>query len=377
VVVAALLLPTKELIAFGAGSWQENEAGSFLKRAGSHLENMSVVLEWADGSISSANLGQHPSDANQVRYLSQKFVERLCADDHIGSELVREIEAVIFSYIDPTDTLNASSFDELRAIRTEGIRQEGERLREDVMRLIREECDLRDVAAKLPEKKARIKTLTDERDGLSKQLPQAASPEEARIQKDLQEKRGALAFAQQAAAADKQKLQKVSDIRARIGAFKAQIARFYAEIEAQLKQAELPEVDWPNFRLGFSADTEAPLFGARRIAELLPVDLGSSVGAGDTDMDCFLSGVGLAVLVGELPINFQGTIATLRLRTSLEFGEAMFDLAALLQEGTNGAPDHHNAHSRDSAEAGSRCLWVQASPHQTRTRWTQQCGVFN
>lgn len=211
-------------------------------------------------------IGSDQSDAKQVRYLSQKFVERLCAEDNIGSELVREIESVIFSYIDPTDTLNASSFEELRAIRTEGIRAEGDRLREDVTRLIREECDLRDNAAKLPEKKARIKTLTEERDGLTKQLPKAASPEEARIQKDMQEKRGALISAQQAAAVDKQKLQKISDIRTRVSAFKSQITRFYSEIEGLLKEAGIPEAERTSFCPVFPPDTEPPL--ARREAEI-------------------------------------------------------------------------------------------------------------
>src|SRR5665213_2443354 len=255
-----------ELIAFAAGSWHEHEGGSFLKRAGNHLASMSVELGWADGATSSASLGGNPSDANQVRYLSQKFVERLCADDHIGTELVHEIESVIFSYIDPTDTLNASSFEELRAIRTEGIREEGDRLREDVMRFIREECDLRDTAAKLPEKKVRIKTLTEERDGLTKQIPAAASPEEARIQKELQDKRGALNIAQQAAALDKQGLQKVKDIRARVSAFKFQMTRFYSEVQELLNQAGIPEADRVSFRPGFPPDTETPL--ARREAEL-------------------------------------------------------------------------------------------------------------
>ena len=105
-------------------------------------------------------------DQQDVRFLSQKFVERLSSDDHIGTELVSEIEAVVFSYLDPTDTLNASSFDELRALRTEGIRSEGQRLRDEVVRLIREECSLRESATKLQSKKARIKTLTEERAGV-------------------------------------------------------------------------------------------------------------------------------------------------------------------------------------------------------------------
>lgn len=74
------------------------------------------------------------------------------------------------------------------------------------------------------------------------------------------------------------------------------------------------------------------LFGARRIAELLKFDLASSVGAGDTEMDKFLSGVGLAVLVGALPLEYQGLVATLRIGTSLELGDLLFKLAAMLGE---------------------------------------------
>ena len=72
------------------------------------------------------------------------------------------------------------------------------------------------------------------------------------------------------------------------------------------------------------------LFGARRMAELLHVELASSVGAGDTDMDRFLSGVGLAVLVGPLPLDYRGILGTVRLKTSMEFGQMLFDLAAML-----------------------------------------------
>ncbi|MGK2957238.1 MAG: TrlF family AAA-like ATPase [Acidimicrobiales bacterium] len=255
-----------EVTSYTAGSWATDESGSFLKRAGQHLGNMTVELKWADDTVSKVRLGDDQSDDRRVRYLSQKFVERLCADDHIGSELVQEIETVVFSYIDPIDTLNASSFDELRARRTKGIRSEGDRLRDEVIRLIREECALRDNAAKLPAKENRIKTLTEERAGLVKQLPQTASAEEAKAQADLQEKRQALTAAQQVAAADKQKLQKISDIRTRIVAFKAQMARFYSELEVNLNEAGIPEADRAAFRPAFPADTEPPL--ARKETEL-------------------------------------------------------------------------------------------------------------
>jgi ABC-type Mn2+/Zn2+ transport system ATPase subunit len=255
-----------ELLAYAAGSWEVQESGSFLRRAEEHLNGMGVRIHWANDTYSGGQIGGDQSEAYEVRYLSQKFVEHLCSEDQIGTELVQEIERVIFSCIDPTDTLNASSFNELRAIRTQGIKDEGNRLREEILRLIREECDLRENSLKLNEKKTRIKTLTTERDNLAKQIPQAASPEEASIQKDLQEKRAALTIAQHAAARDKQKLQKIADIRTRITSFNATITRFNAEIDLLLDAAGIPEMERAPFHPAFPGDTEAPL--ARRSAAL-------------------------------------------------------------------------------------------------------------
>jgi ABC-type dipeptide/oligopeptide/nickel transport system ATPase component len=248
-----------ELIAYAAGSWHGSDSDSFLNRAGTHIENLYVKLEWADDTESSVKLWEDQSDLKEVRYLSQKFVEHLCSADNVGTELVREIESVIFSNIDPTETLNASSFEELRALRTLAIRTEGERIRQDIGTLIREECELRDQLHKIPDKKARIKTLRDESDGLTKQLPQAATAEEARIQTDLQQKRQELNAAQQEVAGNKQKLQKVSDIRSRVSTFQSQMARFHSEIVGMLKEVGVPDPDHAIFKPGFPGDTELPL----------------------------------------------------------------------------------------------------------------------
>lgn len=254
-----------ELVAYAAGSWQD-ELGSFLRRAGQYLDGLAIELEWADDTASTVQLWNGQPEGEGVRYLSQKFVERLCAEDQIGTELVAEIETVIFSYIDPTDTLNASSFSELRALRTEGIREEGDRLRADIIRLIREECALRDPQGKLAEKRERIKVLSKERDGLTKQMPPAASAEEARVQQELQTRRNELTALQQKVAADKQKLQKIRDIRSRVSGFNAQMSRFIAEIEALLDETGIPEAERTTFHPGFPGDTEPPL--ARRYAAI-------------------------------------------------------------------------------------------------------------
>ena len=254
-----------ELIAYAEGSWMTDDRGSFLRRAGEHLGNLRVTLDWADNKVSEVCIrNKQPVDHN-VRFLSQKFAERLCSDDHIGTELVSEIEAVVFSYIDPTDTLDTSSFDELRALRTQGIRSEGQRLHDDVVRLIREECSLRDNEAKLGEKKTRITTLGEERAGLVWQMPEPTSEEDSKLQLDLQTHRQALATAYHEAADDKQKLQKIKDIRTRKGAFRSQLARFSVEIDEMLENAGVPAEEWGAFHPVFPEDTE-PLLVRREAA---------------------------------------------------------------------------------------------------------------
>ncbi len=248
-----------ELIAFAAGSWATEEKGSFLRRAGAHLQQATIELEWADGKVTSQVLGNEHKDDRAVRYLSQRFVEHLCADDHVGDELVEEIENVIFSYIEPSDTLNASSFQELRALRTDSTRTEGERLREDIKRLIREDCDLRDKAAKLMEKKSKIKTLDNERNGLEKQLPKAKTKEEQKAQERLQEKRTILATLQKEAGEDKHKLQKITDIRTSLTSFTARLHRFYTGLAPTLKEIGIADTDLFVYRPSFPGDTEKPL----------------------------------------------------------------------------------------------------------------------
>jgi hydroxymethylpyrimidine pyrophosphatase-like HAD family hydrolase len=74
------------------------------------------------------------------------------------------------------------------------------------------------------------------------------------------------------------------------------------------------------------------LFGAERMAEALRFDLARSMGAGDTELDRFLSGVGLAVLVGGLHLEFKGQMATLRLKDSFDLGDLLFRTAAILRQ---------------------------------------------
>jgi hydroxymethylpyrimidine pyrophosphatase-like HAD family hydrolase len=78
------------------------------------------------------------------------------------------------------------------------------------------------------------------------------------------------------------------------------------------------------------------LFGAQTMAEILECDLRDSIGAGDTELDTFLAGVGLAVIVGNQQLSFHGLIETIKLNTSLELGALLFRASELAANKAHG-----------------------------------------
>jgi hydroxymethylpyrimidine pyrophosphatase-like HAD family hydrolase len=67
--------------------------------------------------------------------------------------------------------------------------------------------------------------------------------------------------------------------------------------------------------------------GAVEIAKHLNFTLSASVGAGDSEMDAFLTEVGLAVHVGNPYLSLKGISPPLKVNGSSEFGELLFQLA--------------------------------------------------
>jgi hydroxymethylpyrimidine pyrophosphatase-like HAD family hydrolase len=78
------------------------------------------------------------------------------------------------------------------------------------------------------------------------------------------------------------------------------------------------------------------LFGARIMSDYFESDLRDSLGAGDTELDTFLAGVGLALVVGNNQLSFHGLIDTIKLNNSFELGLLLFRAAELATEKTHG-----------------------------------------
>jgi hypothetical protein len=79
------------------------------------------------------------------------------------------------------------------------------------------------------------------------------------------------------------------------------------------------------------------LYGARVMTELLHCNLRDSLGAGDTELDSFLAGVGLALLVGNPELRFRGLVDTIKLKDSSELGSLLFRASELALVNTHGS----------------------------------------
>lgn len=111
-----------DILAVGAGSVEPfaNDA-SFVSRAGNLLAGHTATAHWHDDTATTHSLVVPSDDSSanprRVRYLSQQFVERLCASDGVTNELLLEIERVIFESWPVELRQGATSFDELLDIR--------------------------------------------------------------------------------------------------------------------------------------------------------------------------------------------------------------------------------------------------------------------
>jgi ABC-type lipoprotein export system ATPase subunit len=224
-----------DLLAYAAGKDVSSDRRSFISRASEYVTGASVTLTWLDGHTSKAIVGQKIEPRPAVRYLSQSFVEKLCSDDYAGTELTNEIERVIFSNLDPTDTLNTSSFTELRSLKTQVLAAERVRLTSKIRELIAEDEGLREAAKAVPAKKDKIETLGTELAGLKKQLPVAETPEEAEAQEKLPILRQELQKLQSTVAGLKQRQLKLQQLRSNLDQFRAEFEAYRQDIVTQAK----------------------------------------------------------------------------------------------------------------------------------------------
>jgi len=239
-----------DLVAFAAGSWQDNDRDSFIDKARPHIKDMGIKLTWGDGRLTSITVPPKgiASSANEVRYLSQKFVERLCADHASSGELTREIESVVFSYLAPTETLNTSNFADLREKRTSGVITEQRRIQEELHRLHREISSLYAHQLSLPDRKAKVEEIKKERDGILAQLPAATTDIETEIAEKLESERAKLALLIDSVSKEKENVLRLDRLSDKLSAFRNQIDRTWADLKQDAVRLKIPADEWEIFK---------------------------------------------------------------------------------------------------------------------------------
>lgn len=152
---------------------------SFLAKAGHLLNGLEVELLWGDGTQHKTELPRAAQDDadKRVRYLSQQFVERLCAPEGLAESLIEEIERVVFVAIAEEDRLECSTFSELRAVVLADPTAERDTEREPIRaktRLVAEETRLQ---SSLPALRVQVQQAERDRQSIEKEL--AAIPQKA------------------------------------------------------------------------------------------------------------------------------------------------------------------------------------------------------
>ncbi|MBW8002986.1 MAG: AAA family ATPase [Planctomycetes bacterium] len=192
-----------DLVATAAGASVDPE-GSFITRAGEYLRGIGIELHWANGRKSNEqlpctdNIGE-----NGAKYLSQKFVDRLCGSEDLGQALLEEIETVIFDHLDEEKTMSASSFRELRELKTAALRERRSDIRGEISSLNTEISQIDKEESLVPEKRRKGAKLEKQLDALRKQYPEIKDKETKQVVSDLEN----------AQTRQKQITEKVSDLR--------------------------------------------------------------------------------------------------------------------------------------------------------------------
>jgi ABC-type lipoprotein export system ATPase subunit len=186
-----------EMIAFAGGATffrsSEDVRDTFLFKASKRsaanptpITGATVNLKWRDGQMDRVQVPstlQHGREEEKVKYLPQRFVERLCAPEN-NRQLEEEIERVIFQRIDKTERMDASNFGELRQTATKALGVKRSKLERTIQGLNQAIADASARTALRPTKENELKRKRDELHALLKnepQVPQANREELERL----------------------------------------------------------------------------------------------------------------------------------------------------------------------------------------------------
>ncbi len=111
----------------------------FCEKNGRIAKHFEVEGVWEDGSqeVFSLNGRPDPDSVELVKYIPQKYLERICTETEAGeqSEFQQELRKVVFSHVSDADKLGKESLEQLIEYKTEEIADRLNGLREEMSRI--------------------------------------------------------------------------------------------------------------------------------------------------------------------------------------------------------------------------------------------------
>jgi ABC-type lipoprotein export system ATPase subunit len=249
-----------EVIAHGAGALTDpDNTTSFLLRAADLLGEAKVELTWGDDNRTSPIRLSHRNTADElwlseenVRYLSQHFVERMCSGTGVAKELRREIERVVFEATDPSLRMNCGSFAELIDVKREPIDARRNDLRAEI-------AQLTDAIAADEKLHSNLKELQADQAKKQQQLTNARTELTKLIPKGAEERAKHLATFEGAVTRANERLEKLQRRRTSLGELSNEVAQNrstgaavrLSQLARRFEHAGLAESDWKEFELRY------------------------------------------------------------------------------------------------------------------------------
>jgi RecF/RecN/SMC N terminal domain len=199
-----------------------------------------LSLRWKNGDTDNVQISatlEHGRDEEKVKYLPQRFVERLCAPEN-NKQLEEEIERVIFQRIDATERLEASNFRELRQSSTKSLDLKRAKLQRTLQGLNQSITDASARMALKPMKDAELRRKRDELHALLKNVPQVpeANKDELQQLETLTKQKQEL---ESQIVALTEQLSALDSIETKFDVFREDVAVFNAEIGSLLERVAL------------------------------------------------------------------------------------------------------------------------------------------
>jgi cell division protein FtsB len=248
-----------DLIAYATGAWDQTAKTSFITK--SEIHGLEISIRWKSGDESKVTLEKknYNNSDQRTKYLSQQFVEDLCANNRVGEKLRAEIEGVIFQHLGSDRQLGASGFAALRSKRTNIVREERQSLWEGIQASIADYVELLAAVAELSAKEQRVKQLHEEREGLLAQIPKLNSEEQEKNAQALASARDRFATISSEIAALRGAQHDLEGVRSKVQRFQRTMESFLTEITQDLKPFNFDAAALASFKPMFRGDTKGPI----------------------------------------------------------------------------------------------------------------------